>query len=262
MRLDVFLTEGGYVSSRARAKVLIEKGFVTVDGKRADKPSQPISEGEHDVLVQDDLPYVSRGGLKLEGALRAFGVDVVGKTALDIGASTGGFTDCLLQHGAASVCAVDAGVGQLAPSIAADTRVSSYEHLNARTLQLDDVGGERFDIIVMDVSFISATYILSRFPELLCEGGAAIILIKPQFEVGKAYLGKGGIVRDRSAHLLAVRRVADAVRACGMTPIGLLPSPIEGGDGNREFLLLLCNRAEDSNGLTDQAVFQVLGFRK
>ncbi len=262
MRLDVYLTEKGYVGSRARAKSLIEKGLVTVDGKRADKPSQSIPEGEHSVLVQDDLPYVSRGGLKLEGALRSFDLDVTGFDALDIGASTGGFTDCLLQHGAASVCAVDAGAGQLAASLLSDARVTSYEHLNARTLTPEDVGGRMFDLIVMDVSFISATYILPQFPKLLREGGAAIILIKPQFEVGKAHLGKGGIVRDRAAHLLAVNRVTDAVRALGMVPMELIPSPIEGGDGNREFLLLLRKCAEGIDQLTDQTVTQVVGFRK
>lgn len=257
MRADVFLTEGGYVSSRQRARTLIERGLVTVDGVCIKKPSQPISDGEHTVLVSDDLPYVGRGGLKLEAALDAFSLSVEGLFALDIGASTGGFTDCLLQRGAASVCAVDSGAGQLADKLASNPRVVSLEHTNARDLTLDQIGGEAVDLIVMDVSFISATYILPRFKALLKKNGRAICLIKPQFEVGRTLLGKGGIVRDPEAHRYAVERVFETARTVGLTPVGLIASPIEGGDGNREFLACFINHTDAEGGVTDDEIARV-----
>jgi 23S rRNA (cytidine1920-2'-O)/16S rRNA (cytidine1409-2'-O)-methyltransferase len=182
----------------------------------------------------------------------------VGKHALDIGASTGGFTDCLLQGGAVSVCAVDAGGGQLVERLVTDPRVTSLEHTNARDLSLEMIGGARVDLIVMDVSFISATYILPRFSELLEPAGEAVVLIKPQFEVGRAFLGKGGVVRDPAAHRAAIDRVFDAARTAGQTPIGLIPSPIEGGDGNREFLVRLVNSASDARELTPEAITRVI----
>ena len=259
MRLDVFLVENGYVRSRARAKVLIEGGFVTLDGKPATKASSVVSDGAHEVRVLDELPYVSRGGLKLEAALDAFGIDVADMAALDIGASTGGFTDCLLQRGAATVCAVDAGQGQLAEKLRADKRVSSFEHMNARDLTLEAVGGKPFDLIVMDVSFISATYILPCFPVLMKPEASAVVLIKPQFEVGRALLGKGGIVRDRAAHRLAVQRVIDAGLAAGLLPIGLIPSPVEGGDGNREFLVHFSKIANTDSMLTTVQLDHIIG---
>ena len=236
MRIDVYLTERGYTQSRQRARVLIEQGKVSVDGVTVKKPSLGI-EGEHEITVLDDLPYVGRGGLKLKGALDAFGLDVEGMTALDIGASTGGFTDCLLQRGAKRVVAVDAGEGQLAKKLLEDARVLSMERTNARELTLQAIGGTAVDLIVMDVSFISATYILPRYPALLREGGHAVCLIKPQFEVGRAMLGKGGIVKDAAAHRYAIERVLESGRGLGLCPIGLIASPIEGGDGNREFLV-------------------------
>ena len=238
MRADVYLTENGYAPSRRRAQIIIESGSVRVDGILVKKAAQEISEGGHEVTLTDPIPYVSRGGLKLEAALDAFGVSPHGLVALDIGASTGGFTDCLLQRGAIRVYAVDAGEGQLAQSLRSDPRVVSREHLNARELTFADVG-ERVDLIVMDVSFISATYILPRFSALLGEGGRAICLIKPQFEVGKTMLGKGGIVKDRAAHRYAVERVCASATAEGLVPTALIASPVEGGDGNREFLVLL-----------------------
>lgn len=237
MRLDVYLTEQGYVPSRQRAKAIIESGNVRLDGVKVTKPSYDVRDGGCSVEIRDPLRYVGRGGLKLEAALEAFDVHPAHKTALDIGASTGGFTDCLLQNGAARVYAVDAGEGQLAESLRNDQRVISKERLNARELSLSDLGGESVDLIVMDVSFISATYILPRFPALLREGGEAICLIKPQFEVGRSMLGKGGIVKDRAAHRYAVERVCECAKSCGLLPVGLIPSPIQGGDGNREFLV-------------------------
>lgn len=237
------MTEGGYVQSRQRARTLIESGCVTVDGRVISKPAFPISDGEHAVEVRDEIGYVGRGGLKLAAALEAFGIDVKGVFALDIGASTGGFTDCLLQRGAASVCAVDAGAGQLAEKLIHDARVCSLEHTNARDLTLDDIGGRHADLAVMDVSFISATYILPRIAALLTPNGDAVILIKPQFEVGREMIGKGGIVKERRAHRYAIERVLASGRALGLAPIGLIPSPITGGDGNREFLVHFTRRA-------------------
>ena len=237
MRLDVYLAETGKARSRARAKELIDGGCVTVDGRVVTKPSFDLGDEAHEVRVFDELPYVSRGGLKLEAALKCFGMDVFGKRALDIGASTGGFTDCLLQRGAVQVVAVDAGEGQLAGKLLADARVTSLERTNARELTLEMIGGEAVDLIVMDVSFISATYILPRFPELMGKSGHAICLIKPQFEVGRSMLGKGGIVKDAAAHRYAIERVLESGRGVGLSATGLIPSPIEGGDGNREFLV-------------------------
>lgn len=240
MRVDLFLAEHGYVSSRQRAKGLIAEGGVTVDGKLIKKPSEDIDEQiAHQVEIVDGQKYVGRGGLKLEGALRDFEMDVRGLCALDIGASTGGFTDCLLAHGAEHVIAVDAGVGQLAKKLCDDMRVTSIEHINARDLALGDIGGDRVDLIVMDVSFISATYIIPRYPDLLKDGGEAICLIKPQFEVGRGMLGKGGLVKDAAAHRFAVERVLKCALENGLTPVGLIASPIRGGDGNREFLVRL-----------------------
>ncbi len=262
MRADVFLTQGGYVGSRKRAQDLIERGLVTVDGTILKKPSQPIAEGEHTVVVRDDLPFVGRGGLKLAEALSQFSVAVEGLTALDIGASTGGFTDCLLQNGARSVWAVDSGAGQLADKLASDARVHSLEHTNARDLTLDQIGGNPVDLIVMDVSFISATYILPRFTALLKENGQAICLVKPQFEVGPAMLGKGGIVKDPSAHRAAVERVLSAARATGLTPMGLIASPIEGGDGNREFLAYFINQPDVGDGVTEARIAEVTRSRR
>ena len=246
MRIDVYLTEHGLTQSRQRARVLIEQGKVSVDGVTVKKPSFQL-EGEHEVTVLDDMPYVGRGGFKLAGALDAFGLDVDGLTALDIGASTGGFTDCLLQRGAERVIAVDAGEGQLAKKLLEDGRVLSMERTNARDLTPEMIGGVTVDLIVMDVSFISATYILPRFPALLRAGGHAVCLIKPQFEVGRAMLGKGGIVKDAAAHRYAIERVLESGRGLGLAPVGLIPSSIEGGDGNREFLVHFVNRADASS---------------
>ncbi len=260
MRADVFLTEGGYVQSRQRAKALIEGRCVVVDGITLTKPSTPISDGEHCVEITDSIRYVGRGGLKLEAALDAFSINPDGMRALDIGASTGGFTDCLLTRGAASVCAIDAGEGQLAEKLLTDPRVRSIERFNARELTPDIVGG-RVDLIVMDVSFISATYILPRFPALLCEGGHAVVLIKPQFEVGRSSIGKGGIVKDVRAHREAIERVLDAGEGMGLSSVGLIASPVTGGDGNREFLVDFIYTSGTVRRLTNDRVRAVTGAR-
>ncbi len=238
MRADVFLAAGGYAPSREQAKRLILAGLVTLDGKPLRRPAEEIEEGAHTVTVSGPERFVSRGGNKLEAALDAFGLNPSGWRALDIGASTGGFTDCLLRRGAAEVAAVDSGSGQFAEALRKDPRVRSYEHCNARDLTAETIGG-RVRLIVMDVSFISATLILPRFPALLESVGDAVCLVKPQFEVGRANIGKGGIVRDPRAHRLAVERVTVCAESLGLCVAGLIPSPILGGDGNREFLIHL-----------------------
>ena len=258
MRADLFLTEKGYAPSRKKAQILIDEGKVSIDGCTVKKASLQIDDGEHTVSIEqsDEVRYVGRGGLKLEAALNAFGIDVSGKTALDVGASTGGFTDCLLQRGAKKVYAVDAGVGQLAPILLANPAVVSIEKLNARNLSPNHINGERVDLIVMDVSFISATYIIPQFPALMAENGEAVCLVKPQFEVGRSMIGKGGIVRDRAAHVDAIKRVCACAESVGLRPVALIPSPIEGGDGNREFLLYLV-RTDACEMLTDKQIFEV-----
>ena len=235
MRLDLFLTEQGYAQSRQRAKSMIESGSVEIDGVVIKKPSFCVTEGIHAVNVKDPLIYVSRGGLKLEAALDAFSIDPSGLCAVDIGASTGGFTDCLLQRGARRVYAVDAGEKQLAKKLCEDGRVISFEHMNARSMTPEDIGGT-VELAVMDVSFISSTYIIPCIPALLGGKGTFVSLIKPQFEVGRSMLGKGGIVKDPAAHLAAIMRVYECASSCGFSMSGLILSPIAGGDGNREFL--------------------------
>ncbi len=252
MRLDQYLLENGHTDSRERAKRLIVAGRVRLDGKVISKPAFSV-EGAPEIEVEQER-FVGRGGEKLQGALNAFGVDPKGMRALDVGASTGGFTHCLLLRGAAHVTALDAGSGQLHPSLVADDRVTNLEKYNARALCVADVGC--FDLVVMDVSFISQTYILPRFTDVLDPNGVAITLIKPQFEAGRAALNKKGIVKDPRDRLLAVRRVLSAAREAGLVPRGLIRSPIEGGDGNIEYLALFSRSGEDSVGdaLIDKVV--------
>ncbi|MBQ4274300.1 MAG: TlyA family RNA methyltransferase [Clostridia bacterium] len=259
MRADLFLTEKGYVSSRKKAQTLIEAGKVAIDGLTIKKTSQQIGDTEHtvEILESEEVRFVGRGGLKLDAALDAFGIDPQGKTALDIGASTGGFTDCLLQRGAKKVYAVDAGVGQLAESLLANPAVVSIEKLNARNLLPEHIGNTRIDLIVMDVSFISATYIIPQYPALMNETAEAVCLVKPQFEVGRAMIGKGGIVRDAMAHADAIKRVCTCAESVGLYPVALIPSPIQGGDGNREFLLHLVRQKERDEVLTEEQIFKV-----
>lgn len=244
MRADVYLMQYGYVGSRSRAAKLIGEGAVLLDGMPVTKVSETVDETlPHTVTVTDTLPYVGRGGLKLEHALDAFGISCSNRTALDIGASTGGFTDCMLQRGAAHVFAVDAGSGQLSATLREDRRVTNIENCNARYLMAEQLG-ERFpakgvSLCVMDVSFISQTLILPRLLPLLCDGADVVTLIKPQFEAGKAQVGKGGLVRSDAARRDAVVRVLDCAQALGLLPVGLTTSPIRGGDGNLEYLLHL-----------------------
>lgn len=233
MRLDVYLVQNGYAESRERARRLIERGAVLVGGVTVTKPAFAV-EGTPHVTVSAAEPYVGRGGEKLAAALSAFSLSPAGLDCIDVGASTGGFTDCLLQHGAAHVTALDVGVGQLHPALRADPRVTAIEKYNARDLSPAAVG--TFDLAVMDVSFISQTLILPRIPAVLNAGGALVSLIKPQFEAGRAALDKKGVVTDPRDRVRAVRTVLAAASAAGLSPAGLAPSPIKGGDGNEEFL--------------------------
>jgi 23S rRNA (cytidine1920-2'-O)/16S rRNA (cytidine1409-2'-O)-methyltransferase len=233
-RLDRLLVDRGLVPTREKAQALIMAGEVLVDGHKAQKPGQPVdAESRLEVLAQP--PFVSRGGLKLEAALAHFGIRVEGRICLDVGASTGGFTDCLLQHGAARVHAVDVGTAQLDWKIRNDPRVVVREKLNARYLRREDLG-ENVSLAVCDVSFISVTMILPAIVEVLQPGGEMVILVKPQFEVGKGQVGKGGIVRETELQQGACRRVQDAARQLGFET-AIMESPILGAEGNREFLL-------------------------
>jgi 23S rRNA (cytidine1920-2'-O)/16S rRNA (cytidine1409-2'-O)-methyltransferase len=238
LRLDKLMVERGLAPSREKAQALIMAGQVVVGDHAVDKSGQQIPCDAEIRIKGDVLPYVSRGGLKLKKALDEFGVDVTGLIVIDVGASTGGFTDCLLQAGALKVFAVDVGYGQLAWKLQQDPRVVSMEKTNIRHLlpdQLDAVP----DLAVIDASFISLSKVLPATVRLLKPGGRIIALIKPQFEVGKGEVGKGGIVRDPAAHERVIEAVSQGARELGLMVCSVCESPITGADGNREFLILL-----------------------
>jgi 23S rRNA (cytidine1920-2'-O)/16S rRNA (cytidine1409-2'-O)-methyltransferase len=286
-RVDLLLVERGLVPSRERARALILAGRVLVREQKVDKPGATVPADAPIRLLGEDQPYVSRGGLKLAEALAHWQINVEGRACLDVGASTGGFTDCLLQHGAAHVTAVDTGFGQIAMKLRNDPRVRLLERTNARFLapgslaiqtaercfalkghdfsrdvsaaksrralapegcfsgvlpenqpaSATPAGTPEFTLLVMDVSFISATLLLEPVFAAAPSLTEAIILVKPQFEAGRGHVGKGGIVRDPEAHQLAINRVADCVRSLGWQVVETIPSPITGAEGNREFLL-------------------------
>ncbi len=241
-RLDKLLVERGLVASRERAQRLILAGKVLVDEQKVDKAGSQVAADCAIRLLGGDLKYVSRGGLKLERALAHWSIDVAGKLCLDVGASTGGFTDCLLQHGAARVIAIDTGYGQMDFKLRQDPRVCLMEKTNARYLTADALG-ETVDFVAMDVSFISATLVIPAVVESAFAVGAErsgrkmVVLVKPQFEVGKEQVGKGGIVRDDKAQLAALDKVRSAVGNLGAVQLDSIESPILGAEGNREFLL-------------------------
>jgi 23S rRNA (cytidine1920-2'-O)/16S rRNA (cytidine1409-2'-O)-methyltransferase len=235
-RLDVLLVQAGLAPTRARAQALVLSGQVVVGEARVDKPGTRVAVDAPLRVKGEVLPYVSRGGLKLRHALRHFGLSVAGCVAADIGSSTGGFTDCLLPAGAVRVHAVDVGYGQLHETLRRDARVLSHERTNARFL-LPDALGEAVDVLVVDVSFISLTLVLPAVLPLLRPGGHLVALVKPQFEVGKGRVGKGGVVRDEAARAEAVQRVARATEALGLVLLGVTDSPLLGPAGNREALL-------------------------
>ncbi len=234
IRLDVLLVERGLADSREKARALILAGVVTVDGQKSDKPGHGIDESSA-VSVLEPMPYVSRGGFKLAAALDTFVIDVAGRTCIDVGSSTGGFTDCLLQRGAARVWAIDVGKGQLDWRLRNDPRVVVREGVNARYLQAEDYP-DKFDIAVCDASFISTTLLIPAFVPLLAANAEMVILVKPQFESERGQVGKGGIVRDPEVHLAACDRVRACVETFGFKT-EIIDSPILGAEGNREFLL-------------------------
>jgi 23S rRNA (cytidine1920-2'-O)/16S rRNA (cytidine1409-2'-O)-methyltransferase len=238
-RLDVLLVERGFFESREKAKAAVMAGLVSVAGERCDKPGTKLAE-DVAISVKGELhPYVSRGGLKLEKALRTFGIDLRDKVMMDIGASTGGFTDCALQHGARLVYAIDVGYGQLAWSLRQDKRVVVMERTNFRHLDPEKFSHELPDAASIDVSFISLKLILPVLYRFLKEGGDVIALVKPQFEAGKENVGKNGIVRDPQIHLQVLREIAGFAATLGFRIEGVSYSPITGGEGNIEFLLHL-----------------------
>jgi 23S rRNA (cytidine1920-2'-O)/16S rRNA (cytidine1409-2'-O)-methyltransferase len=243
-RLDKLLVDRGLVPSRERAQALILAGKVLVDEQKLSKSGAAVDSAARIRLLEPDLKYVSRGGVKLEKALDHWRIAVEGLTCIDVGASTGGFTDCLLQRGASTVIAIDTGYGQLDFRLRQNPRVSLLEKTNARHLLAADLGNRQADLIVMDVSFISATLVLpamiaAAFPAdaALRQGRRLLVLVKPQFEAGREHVGKGGIVRDEAAQLAAVAKVTSAVLALGAERTDFIDSPILGAEGNREFLL-------------------------
>jgi 23S rRNA (cytidine1920-2'-O)/16S rRNA (cytidine1409-2'-O)-methyltransferase len=246
MRLDLLLVERGFAESREKAQAIIGTGQVLVNGQKQDKAGAPV-QGDADIrILGETLPYVGRGGLKLEAALKEFSVVVQGKIALDVGASTGGFTDCLLQHGASKVYAVDVGYGQMAWQIRQDPRVVVIERTNIREIDPALIP-EPVDIAVIDVSFISLEKVIPAILKFLKPQSEIVTLIKPQFEVGREHVGKGGIVRDESARDAAVKRIVDFVKSLGFDVKGVIPSPITGQDGNMEYLLYAVYSVEIPN---------------
>jgi 23S rRNA (cytidine1920-2'-O)/16S rRNA (cytidine1409-2'-O)-methyltransferase len=240
-RIDKLLVELGLADSRTKAQALVMAGAIVADEKRVEKPSQEFSP-EAKIRIKSksaESKYVGRGGLKLEKALESFYIHPGEYVCLDVGASTGGFTDCLLQNGAKKVVTIDVGTNQLVWKLRNDERVEVRENVNARHLKPEDFT-ERFDLIVMDVSFISVTKILPALTALLKEEGKIIVLIKPQFEVGRGEVGKGGIVRDAEKQSRVVAEVNTFAENCGLKVLGVVDSPILGADGNKEFLALYC----------------------
>ena len=255
MRLDIYLFHNNYVKSRQKAKTLIEAGNVKLDGNVILKPSFDLNvEIQHDIEVIDNCPYVSRGGLKLEGILNSANIVVDGKVCIDIGASTGGFTDCLLQKGACKVFAIDSGTNQLSEQILKNEKVISLENYNARNLNFEDIG-ELADIITIDVSFISQNLIIPSMCKLLKEDGCYLSLIKPQFETNKASIGKGGIVKDKKARLHAVASVIDCASNNHLNCFCFIKSPIQGGDGNTEYFAAF---SKNTNSLSYETIKKIV----
>ena len=241
VRIDQLLTDRGLAESRSKAQALVLAGQVLADEKKIEKPGQQVNP-ECEIRILGEQPrYVSRAGFKLEGALSKFGIDVQGKTCLDIGASTGGFTDCLLQHGAAKVYAVDVGTNQLHWRIRNDSRVLVLEQTNAKDLSREQIRGP-IAFVCCDVSFISATLVLPPAAPLLAKGAEIVVLVKPQFEAGRGEVGKGGIVRNDEIRQAAADKVRRMLETLGFRAIQQMDSPLEGAQGNREILLYASNR--------------------
>lgn len=252
IRLDVALVERGLFATREQARAAVLAGAVRVDGKVATKPGQAISLAAR-IEVAHRPRFVSRGGEKLDGALEAFGLDVRGMRAIDVGASTGGFTDCLLSRGAAAVVALDVGYGQLAWKLRTDERVTVIERTNVRDADPAALGAP-FDLVVCDVSFISLRLVLPKLIELAGERGQILALVKPQFEVGKGRVGKKGVVRDPALHAEALQRVVEAVRAAGWVVRGMTFSPLKGPEGNIEFWVWAAARGDEADERVEDVV--------
>jgi 23S rRNA (cytidine1920-2'-O)/16S rRNA (cytidine1409-2'-O)-methyltransferase len=240
-RLDLAVVQRALAPTRERARALILAGDVRVNGVVVTKAGAPVDADDAVELRMPDHPWVGRGGLKLDHALSVFQIDVTGRTALDIGASTGGFTDVLLARGAAHVVALDVGAGQIDWRLRTDPRVTVLERINARHLTADQLPADRrtFAIVTIDVSFISLRHILPVVPPLLSPGGRVVALVKPQFEAGREAVGPGGLVQDPAVHALVLEQVTAAALQVGLTRMAVEPSPITGREGNREFLMLL-----------------------
>lgn len=235
MRLDLYLVEKGYFKSRSKAKVAIEANNVCINGNIANKSSLEVSDSDVIEIIGESNPYVSRGGLKLSAAIKEFYLDFNNKVIVDIGASTGGFTDCALKHGAKKVYAIDVGTNQLAPELLDDSRIISLEQTNILDIEFFP---EPIDYYVMDVSFVSIEHLLPGINNFIDDNNALICLIKPQFEVGKKYM-KNGIVKDRTVHINVIENIVKALAEYSLGIAKLIPSPILGGSGNKEFLALI-----------------------
>ena len=245
-RLDILLVEKGLAGSRERAKRMIMAGEVLVDGQKVDKAGTTVKREAEIRLLGNDIPYVSRGGLKLAKAMETFGLSLGGKTAADIGASTGGFTDCMLQNGAVKVYAIDVGYGQLAWKLRTDERVVNMERTNIRNVTVEMLEGP-IDFASIDVAFISLAKVLPVAYELLKDEGEIAALIKPQFEAGKEKVGKKGVVRDPAVHLEVVENIVAFSRELGFAGRGLTFSPVKGPEGNIEYLVWLCKGRAEGN---------------
>lgn len=257
IRLDVYLTDKGMTTSRERAKALIMAGQVYVKNQKCDKAGQMISEDETEVEIRgEQLKYVSRGGLKLEKAMQEFPISLDGKTTMDIGASTGGFTDCMLQNGAKKVFAVDVGYGQFAWKLRRDERVVNMERTNIRYVTPDDIG-DKIDFASIDVSFISLKLVLPAAYNLLTDDGEIVALIKPQFEAGRGQVGKKGVVRDKNVHIEVVKTVLDFAVENGFSVEGLSFSPIKGPEGNIEYLAFL-RKSSEPNHISDEEIIGIV----
>ncbi len=246
-RLDVLMVQRNLAESREKAKALIMSGIVYVNGQKEDKAGTSFEETVQIEVRGSTLKYVSRGGLKLEKAMSRFGVQLAGKVCMDVGASTGGFTDCMLQNGAVKVYAVDVGHGQLAWKLRNDDRVICMEKTNIRYVTPEDIG-DRIEFSSIDVSFISLTKVLGPVKQLLTDNGQVVCLIKPQFEAGREKVGKKGVVREKSVHLEVIEMVSDYARSIGFGILGLEFSPIKGPEGNIEYLLYLQNYPQEEAG--------------
>ena len=245
-RLDLAVLKRGLAASRQRARALIMSGKILVNRKSIDKPGVAVADQDEILLKGDDHPFVSRGGLKLEAALRAFQVVVVDKVCLDVGASTGGFTDCLLQHGARKVYAVDVGYGQLAWKLRQDPRVAALERTNIRHLPFETVG-EPVDLVTIDVSFISLRIVVPAVLQFMKGDAAVLALIKPQFEIGKGQVGKGGVVRDPRLHQQVLDELTAFFNHMPLPVSGVIDSPILGPKGNKEFFIFLQRLSADQD---------------